>query len=248
MTTSPLPSAQTLENLSIPRYERVRIAIQQRLAQQAWGVDQPIPTEQEFAREYGVSIGTVRKAIERLVADGLLVKRQGSGTFLRRPDFSHSLLRFFRLRDAAGQPVLPVGVVKQVALVAGDAVINQKLQQPEDARLVHLTRIRLVENSVVLSERIWLPAALFAALVEVPAARFGNLLYPFFEETCQQRVFSVEETLSVSCDCTDAYLGVRPPDPVVCIERVAHDLVGQPLEYRKSYGLPQHFRYQVKIH
>ncbi|MGB6008865.1 GntR family transcriptional regulator [Castellaniella sp.] len=247
MTPTPIPT-QVLEDLAVPRYERIRIAIQNRLAQQAWEADQPIPTEQTLAREYGVSVGTIRKAVERLVADGLLVKRQGSGTFIKRPDFSHSLLRFFRLRDVQGKPVLPAGVVKLVTRTAPDAAINERLRQAADAPLIHLQRIRLVEDTVILSERIWLPEALFSPLAALPLADFGNLLYPFYEKTCGQVVFSVEETLSVTSDCTDAYLGVQPPEPAVCIQRVAHNMAGQPIEYRESYGLPQHFRYQVKIH
>lgn len=247
MTPTPIP-AQVPEDLTVPRYERIRIAIQNRLAQQPWDATQPIPTEQALAREYGVSIGTIRKAVERLVADGLLVKKQGSGTFLKRPDFSHSLLRFFRLRDSQGKPVLPVGVVKRVARSDPDAAINASLRQAADAPLIHLQRVRLVENTVILSERIWLPESLFSPLAALPPADFGNLLYPFYEKTCGQVVFSVEETLSVTCDCSDAYLGVQPPEPAVCIQRVAYDMAGQPIEYRESYGLPRHFRYQVRIH
>lgn len=239
---------QTLEDLNVPLYERVRIAMQHMLAQEAWDTDQPIPSEQVLAKKYDVSIGTIRKAVERLVADGLLVKKQGSGTFLKRPDFNHSMLRFFRLRDPQGNPILPVGVVKLVTQVAPDATINEKLGQAANTPLIHLQRIRLAGNTVILSERIWLPAPLFAPIAELPLASFGNLLYPFYEKTCHQRVFSVEETLLVTCTYTDDDLGVRPPQATVCIMRIAYNLSGQPIEYRESYGLPEHFRYQIKIH
>lgn len=51
-------------------------------------------SEQELAQMYSVSVGTVRKAVEGLVEDGLLVKQQGKGTFLKQPNFENSLIRF----------------------------------------------------------------------------------------------------------------------------------------------------------
>jgi len=67
-------SGRTLEQLKIPLYERIRIDIQTRLTEQGWDPGQPIPSEQMLAREYDVSIGTVCRAIERLVQEGLLYK------------------------------------------------------------------------------------------------------------------------------------------------------------------------------
>lgn len=62
--------------------------------QSKWTVEVPIPSEQELAQMYSVSVGTVRKAVEGLVEDGLLVKQQGKGTFLKQPNFENSLIRF----------------------------------------------------------------------------------------------------------------------------------------------------------
>src|SRR5690554_7611111 len=103
-----------LDDLNIPLYERIRLDIQSKLVTQVWAPDEPIPTEQELAQQYGVSVGTVRKGIERLVQDGLLSKIQGKGTFIKRPDFKNSLLRFFRYRDDRGQQVVPSSLIKSV--------------------------------------------------------------------------------------------------------------------------------------
>ena len=73
-------------------YERWAAAVASRL----WPAESAIPTEAELAREHGVSVGTVRKAIDLLVADGIVERIQGKGTFVRRPTFSNSLFRFFR--------------------------------------------------------------------------------------------------------------------------------------------------------
>ncbi|EYU47366.1 bacterial regulatory s, gntR family protein [Acinetobacter baumannii 1457504] len=82
------------KNFKLPRYEKVRWELQKLLIQSKWTVEEPIPSEQELAQMYSVSVGTVRKAVEGLVEDGLLVKKQGKGTFLKQPNFENSLIRF----------------------------------------------------------------------------------------------------------------------------------------------------------
>lgn len=236
-----------LDGLTVPLYERVRLAIQERLVHRAWSLSEPIPTEQVLSLEYGVSVGTVRKAVERLVKDGLLVKVQGKGTFIKRPDFQNSLLRFFRYRDAAGQQVVPTGLVKKLSVVAPVASINRRLGLGLDDALIQLQRVRLVGHNIVLSENIWLSRALFGKLVDVPLERFGNLLYPFYDQVCDQFVFSATETLSFTTTHADEYLDTRKGEMLVKIERVAHDIEGKPIEYRVSYGMPQNFRYEIRI-
>lgn len=246
MSSSPLPLAP-LNGLNVPLYERVRLAIQARLVSMAWDPSSPIPTEHVLSKEYEVSVGTIRKAVERLVADGLLVKVQGKGTYIKRPDFQNSLLRFFRYRNTAGQQVVPTGVVKRVEIVEPVAAINARLNLDPAEPLIRLLRMRLVEQTVVLSEHIWLPQSLFGKLADMPVERFGNLLYPFYHEACGQFVSSAVETLSFATDHEDEILGTRAGDLLVKIERVAHNIESRPIEYRVSYGLPQNFRYEVRI-
>ncbi|MYN13960.1 UTRA domain-containing protein [Pusillimonas sp. TS35] len=243
----PAAVSTSLDDLSVPRYERVRLALQARIADHVWDAAAPIPTEQVLSAEFDVSVGTIRKAVERLVKDGLLVKVQGKGTFIKRPDFKNSLLRFFRYRNQAGEPVVPTGVVKQVDIADPVSFINQRLGLGPADRLIHLQRVRLVEHAAVLSESIWLPYALFAKLADMPLERFGNLLYPFYDQVCGQFVSSAVETLSFVSDHTDEYLGSRRGELLVKIERIARNLQGGPIEYRVSYGRPQNFRYEVRI-
>lgn len=236
-----------LNELNIPLYERIRLDIKSRLVTQAWDPIEPIPSEQVLAVEYGVSIGTIRKAVERLVQDGLLVKAQGRGTFIKRPDFKNSLLRFFRYRNASDQPVVPIGLVQSVKQIAPVAAINQKLALSPTTALIQLKRLRLVEKTVVLSECIWLPEPLFNPLLAVKADQFPNLLYPFYDKKCAQFVFSAQESLSFSTDQTDEHLGAVAGALLVKIERLAHNIEGTPIEYRVSYGHPQNFRYDIRI-
>ncbi len=80
----------------LPIYQRLRDEFARLIAAQAWRPGEAIPAELTLAADHQVAPGTVRRAIEALVADGLLVRQQGKGTFVRRADFTASLFRFFR--------------------------------------------------------------------------------------------------------------------------------------------------------
>ena len=91
----------------LSRYQQLRDVIVARIVAGAWRAGDAIPTEAELSREAGVAVGTVRKAIDLLVAEGILDRIQGRGTFVRRPSLDRSLFRFFRLTDGDGRQAVP---------------------------------------------------------------------------------------------------------------------------------------------
>ena len=103
----------------------------------------------------------MRKAVEGLVEEGLLVKCPGKGTFLKQPNFESSLMRFFRLRNKQGDYIQPQGEIKKLVVIDAIPDINAKLKIESTAKLIYIERIRKNEDIVVLSERIWLPDSLF---------------------------------------------------------------------------------------
>ncbi|HEX7987013.1 MAG TPA: GntR family transcriptional regulator, partial [Duganella sp.] len=181
----------------LPLYHRVRDDMLSKIASGAWPRDAAIPTEVELTQSYGVAIGTVRKAVDTLVADGLLERSQGRGTFIRRPDFQSSLFRFFRHRGGGGRETAPKGRILGRVLGPPPAPVAQALQLPAGDQAIRLDRVRLVDEQPVLLEEIWLPHQRFAALMEMAESDFGDLLYPLYELRCGQTVASAQETLTV---------------------------------------------------
>ncbi|QEL12415.1 GntR family transcriptional regulator [Kushneria phosphatilytica] len=233
----------------LPLYQRLREEIMDRIASGEWPPDKPIPTEAALTQRYDVAVGTVRKAIDTLVHDGLLERSQGRGTFIRRPDFDASLFRFFRQVDAAGHARVPDSRILARTLEQPAEPIARALALPVEEQTLKLDRLRTLEDGSVLKEEIWLPATRFAPLKEIELERFGTLLYPFYESQCGQRVGSARETLTVETadQETAQALGIATGDPVVVIERVALGYDRTPLEYRRSRGPAATFRYQVEI-
>jgi len=90
----------------LPLYQRVRDQIAQGIGK-TWRPGDAIPSEAELARTHRVALGTLRKALDILVAEGLLERFQGKGTFVRRANFNASLFRFFRFQTAQGERRIP---------------------------------------------------------------------------------------------------------------------------------------------
>lgn len=233
----------------LPRYQQMRDDLVRRLAQGEWAPDTAIATEAELGQFYNVSTGTVRKAIDLLVADGVLTRTQGKGTFVRRPRFDSSLFRFFRFKSVDGKPVRPTAKVLRREIVKPNEAIRSTLQLKGSDKTIHLSRVRLIEGRPVLSEEIWLPRNRFEALAGLRLGDFEDLLYPLYERLCRQIVASATEILNVEQATEDdaALLGIDVGSPVILVQRVAADFAGTPIEWRTTRGAASGFQYQVDI-
>lgn len=238
---------ETFQKFKMPRYEQVRWQIQTLLTENKWDKDTPLPTEQELADKYQVSVGTVRKAVEKLVEDGILLKQQGKGTFLKQPNFESSLSRFFKFRDKDAGYVTPSGVVKKITSIKAVDMINKKLNLSKKEDLIYLERVRMVDGKVILSEKIWLPKSFFQPFMTLAPKDFDNLLYPFYYKECGQFVSSAVEKLFFIKDHIDPHLENNKQENLVKVCRIAKNLKGDPIEYRESYGLAEHFSYEINI-
>ena len=241
--------ASARSDARLPLHHRLRDSIAERIADRTWRAGEPIPSEQALAASFGVAAGTARRAIDTLVQEGWLERRQGKGTFVRRADFTSSLFRFFRHKGADGETVTPTGRILLRETASPPDVARSQLRLPAQALALHLRRLRLLAGQPLLIEEIWLPLGPFQALAALPLDRFGDLLYPLYETHCGKVVARAEEELTVATADRDtaAWLGIRPGTPVAVIDRLAFDHSDTPLEWRRSQGAADQFRYRVEI-
>jgi GntR family transcriptional regulator len=247
MTT--LSSHMMSSDTRLPLYQRLRDHLAARIAAQDWKAGDPIPSEAELAAVHGVSIGTVRKAIDCLAAEGLLDRQQGRGTYVRRARFNSSLFRFFRFHSESGERKVPESRILQRKQLAAPSAVASALRLAEGEPVINLSRLRLIDGVPLLSEEIWLEQARFAAILDLDPGDFGDLLYPLYEARCGQIVASADETLTVEISnaMQARLLGREPGEPVIVIERLAFDPERRPIEWRRSRGPADRFRYHAEI-
>lgn len=231
------------------RYQRLRDELALKIESQQWRAGETIPGQEELAKSYGIAVGTVRKAIDVLVSEGLLERVQGRGTFVRRARFDGSLFRFFRFQTKSGERKVPTSVILSREVVEAPSNVAPALELTQRAKAIHLSRLRVIDDEPVLIEDIWLPFEKFKKLVHLDLDQLGDLLYPAYEEHCGQIVASASETLTIeTASAGDArHLKLPLGAPIVVIERLAFGYNNGPLEWRCSRGPATHFSYHADI-
>jgi GntR family transcriptional regulator len=232
----------------LPLYQRVRDQIAHEVGK-TWRPGDAIPSEAELAKTHGVALGTLRKALDILVAEGLLERFQGKGTFVRRADFNASLFRFFRFQTVQGERRIPDSRILRLHVLKGPSAITSALRLPLRTEVIRVNRLRFANEAPVLLEEIWLPKEKFKALLDLEIIAFGNLLYPMYETYCNQVIASAEETLTAELARPSDAKILRVPEgaPLIVIERTAFDFERTPIEWRRSKGPADLYKYNVEI-
>lgn len=233
----------------LPLYEQIKRLITRSLSDGEWQPGAMIPSEMALARRYGVSQGTVRKAINELVAENMLVRRQGRGTFVATHTDDGTSYRFLHLRNLAGEQAYPQSDFIGFGRGKADAAVARRLGVRSGSALVEIQRILHLSGDAVVYDDIRLPATLLkgisSALVEDHVNAHKGTLYSLYETQYQIRIISAEERIRATlADARVAgLLGVAIGVPLLAIERVAFTYKNQPVEWRMSYVNTEHHYY-----
>lgn len=226
----------------LPLYRQVKDRLTQRLLSRAWPPGQLLPSEIELAAELGVSQGTVRKALEEMTAEHLLVRHQGKGTFVAGHDDARVLFQFFRLTADDGERVLPESKVLGVVVGIANAADRRALSLPARAQIIRIRRVRLLRGQPVIAETITAPRALFPGLERED---LPNNIYSLYADRFGVTIARAQEKLkAVALPDPDAdVLGVAPGTPALQIDRLAIALDARPVEWRISLCLTEQLHY-----
>jgi GntR family transcriptional regulator len=217
-----------------PLYAKVRETLLDRIKSGVWSPGQLIPNEFDIAAELKVSQGTARKALDTLAADGLVVRRQGKGTYVVEHTPANMLFRFFHVYDAAGRQVLPDSPSVRPRVVAASSVQANALGLAADTPVIQIDRVRTRDGKPFSIEMIALPEAMFPGLSQ--AESVPNTLYDLFQKSYGILVARADDKLAaVIASAREAeLLGLTVGAPLLRIERVTYDLAGTPVEWRLS--------------
>ncbi|WP_205191515.1 GntR family transcriptional regulator [Burkholderia sp. LMG 13014] len=227
------------------RYKEVKSALLAALAAQEWKGGEAIPSERRLADRFGVSIGTLRKAIDELCAENILIRHQGLGTFVAMHQRDRHFFRFFRIVRRDGDKSYPSVSLVKFRKSKATREVAARLQISEGAPVFQFTNRLALHDAVVIVENIVVAEARFPGLTEAALRNRPNTLYNFYQDTFGINVVSTDERVRVgqASELESGLLGLATGAPLLEVERVAYSYHEQPVEYRLSHINTQEYDY-----
>jgi GntR family transcriptional regulator len=233
-----------------PLYQQIKALITQGLESGEWKPGEMIPSEVELAARYKVSQGTVRKAIDELAADNLLVRRQGKGTFVATHNEDRVQFRFLRLLPEDGDLHPHVSRLLECRRLRAPAEIARQLDLKPADPVVCIKRLLQFDGETTVFDEIWLPGAVFRGLTAERLADYKGPLYAMFETEFGTRMIRASEKIRAvgADDAVAELLGVAVGSPLLSVERVSYTYGDRPVEVRRGWYVTNGYYYQNDSH
>ncbi|MBK6008070.1 GntR family transcriptional regulator [Ramlibacter ginsenosidimutans] len=221
-----------------PLYQQIKGLILQSLEAGEWKPGEAIPSEIELAARFRVSQGTVRKAIDELAAENLVVRRQGKGTFVATHAERHTRYRFLRLvpdSGGGGEGAAQRNIL-ECRRQRASAEVARSLQLRTGDPVLQVRRVLSFAGVPTILEDLWLPGHPFKGLTAEQLAAHQGPTYALFEVEFGVRMVRAEEKIrAVAADVQQAaLLGVAPGAPLLSVERLSYTYNDVPMELRRG--------------
>ena len=244
MSVSSPPPLAAPEPAFSPLYQQIKALMMSSLQRAEWKPGEAIPSETELALRFKVSQGTVRKAIDELAADNLLVRRQGKGTFVATHSEQKIQYRFLRLMPDDGQPSGSERRFLDCRRLRAPADVARALDLKNGDAAVQVRRVLFLKGRPAVFDDIWLPGASFKGLTAERLSEHPGPLYGLFESEFGVRMIRAEEKIrAVAADAAAApLLEVAIGTPLLSVERLSFTYGDKPVELRRGlYNTGNHY-------
>ncbi|MER2057922.1 MAG: GntR family transcriptional regulator [Niallia sp.] len=234
-----------IKDSHIPIYYQLEMEIKEIIKNLQPG--DPISSEREFSEKYGISRMTVRQAINNLVAEGVLVRQRGKGTFVATPKVEQELsgLTSFS-EDMRSRGLTPQTKILDFKTIPCPRGIASKLQIEEGDTVYEFSRLRIADDIPMALETSYLPTTLIKDLQE---ETLHGSIYEYVEQTLYLKIShatqTIESTLSQKNESTP--LGIKEGAPVLLMERYSYLENGTPFEYVKSIYRGDRYKFVIDM-
>ncbi len=220
-----------------PLYKEVKRRLTESLGAGEWKPGEAIPPEPRLAQRFGVSIGTLRKAIDELVGENVLLRQQGRGTFVASHRGDGMRFRFFSIVGHDGRQQYPEVRLEAFRRARAAGAVAQKLAIPARTPVVQFRNSLWIANAPVGVDDITVPAALFPGLSLSRLRERDNTVYHLYEHGFGVSVMRIAESLRAVAAPADVAAVLRLPEgsPLLLVRRIAYALDERPVEFRLSW-------------
>lgn len=224
-----------------PLYSQVALAIEKKLQNNTWDIDQPLPAEPDMAQLFGVSVGTIRKAVDNLVDRGVLTRRQGSGTFVKRYSETGYWNRFQRFQSLDRKLIHWQGKLVAFERCPANKEVATALHIKPGDEILHVIReMRFAGQNADLTQpfgwdQSWLRLPEFKNLTAAAYEQNGDLsLYEIYEKVACIVIVAASDFLSVQETIPDPLhpQAAALTGPFYKMQRQARTFCGITVEYR----------------
>lgn len=248
-TVAARQSAATVASFS-PLYKQIKQLLLQSLESAEFKPGEMIPSEQELAVRFKVSQGTVRKAIDELSAESVLIRRQGKGTFVATHHEPEVRYRFLRMATDN-----PEGVKRTKSVILSCTQLAATDEQRRifglsaEQQIICIKRVMYLSHVPAVYEEIYLPEPAFKGLTFDLLNTEKMPLYGLFESHFGVQLLRCDEKLRAVSAPKDVahYLEVTEGAPLLSIERVAYTYGDKPMEIRKGLYVTEHYYYRNSL-
>ena len=220
-----------------PLYKEVKRQLTESLRNGEWKPGEVIASEKLLVTRFGVSLGTLRKAVDELVAEKVLIRHQGRGTFVASHENERQFFYFFDIARPDGDKDYPKVELLSFTKGRADATLARKLGIETGAAVFRFVNRLFFHGVAAMIDEIEVPEALFPGLSKKRLLERPHTVYHFYQQQFGVSVIRTEEMLSaVLCNAAQAgILGIAEAAPLLCVQRVAYSYRDQAVEVRRSF-------------
>jgi GntR family transcriptional regulator len=232
-----------------PLYDQIKVLLTQSLIGGEWRPGDMIPSEIDLATRYKVSQGTVRKAIDSLAGENILIRRQGKGTFVATHNEEGIKLRFLRLTAVDGHKEALQNELLSCNKTKADNHIAKILELKAGSALLEVKRLLTFSGRPLIYDHVIVPAAPFKGLNAARIEENNGSLYSMYETEYGVRMIRAEERLTAvaASKVVAETLHLKVGAPLLSIERVAYTYGDKPMEWRLGLCLTDDHHYMSEL-
>jgi GntR family transcriptional regulator len=246
----PAPSAALFKAIApeaagMPLYRVVKRSLLSAIESGSYPPGETLPSETEIAGAMGVSIGTLRRAVDELAAEHILVRRQGRGTFIATHGTDRFLFQFFHVERSDGLREAPQTELVSFERSRADGEPALALQLRPGEAVIQIENRLLLQGDAVIYDRLTLPSALFKGLTEKHFRERPGTVYQLYQSDFGITVLRAHERARAAGADRNAarVLGLLAGQPVMQVRRTALTFGDRPVEHRVSVINTAHHDY-----
>lgn len=232
-----------------PLYQQIKKRITDSLVAGLWQPGQCIPSETELANLYKVSQGTVRKSVDELVIENILIRRQGKGTFVASHNEENSQLRFLRLTSSENKKEKLDSRLLTFEKDKANSSLAKLLGISSATTIVSIKRILTFNQKPLILDFIKVPAASFRGLTPEKIIEKNGAMYRMYENDFGiQMLHAKEKITAIAANAETAdLLRIKKNSPILSVERISFTYENKPIEWRLGLCLTEHHHYASEL-